>query len=51
MKGGITRAKQHLMRKKGNIAPCLQCPSEIRKEFWNYANNLKDRKQYWYGYY
>ncbi|RZB97055.1 putative RING-type E3 ubiquitin transferase C3H69 isoform B [Glycine soja] len=41
-KGGITRAKEHLMAKPGNVAAYAKCPKEVREELWGY---LKDTKK------
>ena len=41
-KGGITRAKEHLMAKPGNVATCAKCPKEVREKLWEY---LKDKKK------
>ncbi|XP_020229380.1 uncharacterized protein LOC109810351 [Cajanus cajan] len=41
MKGGITRAKQHLMGKKGNVAPCQSVPQEVKDELWTLEKNKK----------
>ncbi|XP_057450420.1 uncharacterized protein LOC130742148 [Lotus japonicus] len=42
-KGGITRMKEHLMGKKGNVAPCHKCPKEVRDELWGYLNEKKQK--------
>jgi len=34
MKGGVTKAKEHLMAKKGNVAPYTKTPQNVREEFW-----------------
>jgi len=31
MKGGVTRAKEHLMAKKGNVDACTKTPKNVRK--------------------
>lgn len=41
MKGGITRAKQHLMGKKENVAPCQSVPKEVKDELWALEKNTK----------
>ncbi|OMP03929.1 putative Zinc finger, BED-type [Corchorus olitorius] len=38
--GGITRFKEHLAAKKGNVASCYQVSSHIRKEVAEQAENL-----------
>jgi len=43
MKGGVTSAKEHLMAKKGNIAPCTKTPRNVREELWK-------EKQLWARY-
>ena len=32
MKGGVTRAKEHLMAKKGNVAACTKTLKNLREE-------------------
>jgi len=34
MKGGVTRAKEHLMAKKGNVAACTKTLKNLREELW-----------------
>jgi len=34
MKGGVTRAKEHLMAKKDNIVACTKTPKNVREELW-----------------
>jgi len=34
MKGGVTRAKEHLMAKKSNIDACTKTPKNVREELW-----------------
>ena len=34
MKGGVTRANEHLMAKKENVAPCTKTPQNVREELW-----------------
>ena len=43
-KGGIFRAKQHKIGKKGNAARCLKCPEEVREEFEQYMINKRIKK-------
>lgn len=42
-KGGITRMKEHLMAKPGNVAPCPECPKEVRDELWAILNDKKKK--------
>ncbi|XP_057418793.1 uncharacterized protein LOC130713003 [Lotus japonicus] len=42
-KGGITRMKEHLMAKPGNVAPCPKCPKEVRDELWAILNDKKKK--------
>ena len=35
MKGGVTRTKEHLMAKKGNVVACTKTPKNVREELWN----------------
>lgn len=42
IKGGITRAKEHLMGKKGNVAACSKCPKDVREELWGYLREKKE---------
>ena len=44
MKGGITRAKQHLMGKRGNVSACDKCPKEVREELWGYEKEKKKER-------
>ena len=44
-KGGITRAKYHLMGKKGNVAACFKCPKDVREELWNYFREKDKNNQ------
>ncbi|GKV13856.1 hypothetical protein SLEP1_g24823 [Rubroshorea leprosula] len=32
--GGVTRAKRHQIRIKGDVAPCPKCPPPVREELW-----------------
>jgi len=41
-KGGITKAKEHLMAKPWIVAACAKCPKKVRVELWGY---LKDKKK------
>ena len=34
MKRGVIRAQEHLMTKKGNVAPCTKPPQNVREELW-----------------
>jgi len=34
MKGGVTRAKEHLMAKKCNVVACTKTPKNVREELW-----------------
>ena len=40
-KGGITRAKEHLVAKPGNVAAYAKCPKEVREELWRCLKNKK----------
>jgi len=44
MKGGVTRAKEYLMAKNGNVASCTKTPQNVREELWKLfkekTNNL-----------
>ena len=44
MKGGITRAKEHLMRKPGNVSPCPSCPKEVKEELEAHVKNKKKKE-------
>ena len=39
-KVGITRVKEHLIAKPGNVAACAKCPKEVREELWGYLKDL-----------
>ncbi|QHO06711.1 uncharacterized protein DS421_14g457140 [Arachis hypogaea] len=43
MKGGITRAKEHLMIKFGNVAGCKMVPKDVIAELWEYYHQKKNR--------
>ncbi|WOL07426.1 hypothetical protein Cni_G16167 [Canna indica] len=43
-RGGITRAKQHLMGKKGNVSACTKCPKEVREELWDLLRGKKKQE-------
>lgn len=34
MTAGITRGKEHLMGKRGKVAPCKKCPPDVKEELW-----------------
>ncbi|OMO61529.1 putative Zinc finger, BED-type, partial [Corchorus olitorius] len=42
--GGITRFKEHLAAKKGNVAPCDQVSSHVRKEVAKQLKTFKETK-------
>ncbi|XP_020979180.1 uncharacterized protein LOC110271879 [Arachis ipaensis] len=42
-KGGITRAKEHLMIKPGNVAGCKMVPKDVIAELWEFYNQKKNR--------
>ncbi|XP_027932739.1 uncharacterized protein LOC114188342 [Vigna unguiculata] len=42
MKGGVTRAKEHLMAKKGNVAACTKTPKNVREELWKLYKEKAD---------
>ncbi|CAA0833259.1 hAT transposon superfamily [Striga hermonthica] len=42
MNGGITRAKNHLMGRKGDVAACKKCPTEVREELWAYVKEKEN---------
>ncbi|XP_042051749.1 uncharacterized protein LOC121797083 [Salvia splendens] len=42
MNGGITRSKEHLMGKKGKVAPCPSCPKQVRDELWDHFQSKKN---------
>ncbi|XP_059282093.1 uncharacterized protein LOC132035933 [Lycium ferocissimum] len=44
-RGGINRAKQHLIGNFRNAAKCLNCPQEVRDELRNYMEEKKLRKE------
>ncbi|KAL4365105.1 hypothetical protein AHAS_Ahas07G0072800 [Arachis hypogaea] len=43
MKGGITRAKEHLMIKPGNVVGCKIVPKDVIAELWEYYHQKKNR--------
>jgi len=42
MKGGVTRAKEHIMAKKGNVAACTKTPKNVRKELYKLYKEKAD---------
>ncbi|KAH1249951.1 hypothetical protein GmHk_05G013217 [Glycine max] len=45
-KGGITRAKQHLIGKSGNVAACKKTPPNVVEELKEYMATKKSRTTY-----
>lgn len=43
--GGITRLKQHLAHKKGDVAPCACVSVEVKKDMMEILTNYKDNKR------
>ncbi|XP_042009179.1 uncharacterized protein LOC121757748 [Salvia splendens] len=41
MNGGITRGKEHLMGKKGEVVACSKCPKSVREELWKYFTDKR----------
>ncbi|XLR01763.1 hypothetical protein S83_067961 [Arachis hypogaea] len=41
MREGITRAKEHLMIKPGNVAGCKMVPKDVIAELWEFYNQKK----------
>ncbi|MBA0701662.1 hypothetical protein Goari_026861, partial [Gossypium aridum] len=44
IKGGITRLKDHLATKKGNVAPCPSVSTEFRKNIAQQLNEYHNEK-------
>ncbi|CAL0316902.1 unnamed protein product [Lupinus luteus] len=42
-RGGITRLKNHLMGRSGNVKTCPQCPKEVREELWAIFNEKHNK--------
>ncbi|XLR37847.1 hypothetical protein HN51_024611 [Arachis hypogaea] len=42
-RGGITREKEHLMIKPGNVAGCKMVPKDVIAELWKFYNQKKNR--------
>jgi len=42
MKGGVTRAKEHLMAKKGNVTACTKTLKNVREELWKLYKEKAD---------
>ncbi|XLR01924.1 hypothetical protein S83_068122 [Arachis hypogaea] len=40
-RGGITRAKEHLMIKPGNVAGCKMVPKDVIAKLWEFYNQKK----------
>ncbi|XLV01721.1 hypothetical protein S245_016058 [Arachis hypogaea] len=49
MRGGITRAKEHLMIKPGNIVGCKMVPKDVIAELWEFYNQKNLRKTKFYA--
>ena len=45
-KGGITRAKEHLVWKSGNVASCKKTPPNVVEELKGYMANKKSGTTY-----
>ncbi|XP_028119117.1 uncharacterized protein LOC114316620 [Camellia sinensis] len=44
LNGGITRLKQHLAHRKGQVAPCANVSGAVRTLMTNHLNNYKGKK-------
>ncbi|XLT10962.1 hypothetical protein HN51_056755 [Arachis hypogaea] len=44
-RGGITRAKEHLMIKPGNVAGCKMVPKDVIAELWEFYNQKKKSRK------
>jgi len=42
MKGGVTRAEEHLMAKKSDVATCTKTPKNVREELWKLYKEKTD---------
>ncbi|XLT74319.1 hypothetical protein S245_031419 [Arachis hypogaea] len=45
MKRGITRAKEHLMIKPGNVVGCKMIPKDVIIELWEYYHQKKKTRK------
>ena len=50
MKGGVNRAKEHLMAKKGNAVACTKTPKNVREELWKLYKEKVDNSSVNPGY-
>ena len=45
IKGGITRLKQHLAHKTGDVAPCLEVFVEVKRDMSKLLQEFKEKKK------
>ncbi|XP_059650757.1 uncharacterized protein LOC132296590 [Cornus florida] len=46
MKGGIYRAKQHIIRGYRNVQACKKCPEHVKEEIREYMSKKKEEKEH-----
>jgi len=45
IKGGITRSKQHLAHKTGDVAPCFEVSAEVKRDMNKLLQEFKEKKK------
>ena len=45
IKGGITRLKQHLARKTGDVAPCPDVSANVKRDMMKLLQDYKEKKK------
>ncbi|KAJ8432508.1 hypothetical protein Cgig2_001101 [Carnegiea gigantea] len=45
IRGGITRLKQHLAHKTGDVAPCLDVSAEVKRDMMKLLQDYKEKKR------
>jgi hypothetical protein len=43
--GGVTRLKEHLAEKSGNVTRCTKCPSNIRNYFLRELQRIQSERR------
>jgi hypothetical protein len=43
--GGVTRLKEHLAEKSGNVTRCTKCPSDIRNYFLRELQRIQSERR------
>ncbi|CAO2830866.1 unnamed protein product [Amaranthus hypochondriacus] len=45
IRGGITRLKEHLAHKRGNVAPCTNVSAPVQRDMTSVLKEYKDKKK------